>query len=603
MKMKIRICSVAALILFAFAAITGCKEDETVINTNFTLSVEEASFDGNTLSLSCENQTVSINMNMEVIGKWVAFCPIDDMWCIIQRSGNRLLLTVKPNATGIRRSTWVEFSLGDNIRRINVSQDYLRVLSFPSESVTVGAARHDEYIPLTTNISLEQLSARVTYPANCDWITNLAVNTVALTFNIQRNPSMEGTRTATITVTGDGESVLLNVVQSPLSGYPYEIDISNAKFDDCYIYEIWDEDHNIKIGELCKEYLHKNDGSEVVRRQTVVAYPIANGKVDLSRGLVVDNGYFVGWNPSVTSSTPHYEVLASYSEGESVGFMPTKLYLDEGATRFSTINIGAAAEDRVYAKLRPLLLRDQRSGPTNNQGESSESFSYKIVKIGTQYWMAENLRTSRYNDGENIPTNIANATWALLPGTPGCVISTEAGTRYLDVNAPAAQADRLLVGVLYNFNAIVRQNTAVGVPLPTADLKDMLSPAGWSVPTRAQIDILRNYTSQSTVITNLTAHELNYAGTGAFANATGFGIRGNGQRGASGGWNSNITLLGSITYSYYATNADHLQHGFYSLRMDPVTSIITVAGSGTSGQGSGFYVAIAGHSVRCLRND
>jgi uncharacterized protein (TIGR02145 family) len=44
---------------------------------------------------------------------------------------------------------------------------------------------------------------------------------------------------------------------------------------------------------------------------------------------------------------------------------------------------------------------------------------YHIIKIGYQYWMAENLRTTKYNDGTSILRVIINSAWNLTSGAYG----------------------------------------------------------------------------------------------------------------------------------------------------------------------------------------
>jgi hypothetical protein len=176
-------------------------------------------------------------------------------------------------------------------------------------------------------------------------------------------------------------------------------------------------------------------------------------------------------------------------------------------------------------------------------------------------------------------------------------MSSSSGTRYLDVNVPAGQSTRMEVGVLYNFNAIVNQSSTQGVAM--TDLQDMLSPSGWRVPLKAQLDILRNYASQSTLAT-VNIPELDDAGAGVFGNATGFSMKGNQQRGQNGGWN-NGTHLGSMDYRFDGSQSNaYLHHGYYCLRM--VAGSDFNLGTGASVQGNNYFAGRAANYVRCIRD-
>jgi len=90
---------------------------------------------------------------------------------------------------------------------------------------------------------------------------------------------------------------------------------------------------------------------------------------------------------------------------------------------------------------------------------------YKTVTIGTQTWMAENLRTTKYNDG----TAVSNATteWASL--TTGAYCNYNNTT---DIDTIATY------GRLYNWYAV---NTS------------KLAPRGWHVPSDAEWSTLTYY--------------------------------------------------------------------------------------------------------------
>lgn len=91
---------------------------------------------------------------------------------------------------------------------------------------------------------------------------------------------------------------------------------------------------------------------------------------------------------------------------------------------------------------------------------------YKTVKIGTQVWMAENLKTTKFNDGTNIPLVTDNMIWSNLPTPAFCWYNNE-------------RTNKNKYGALYNWYTV---NTGI------------LCPVGYHVPNDWEIGgILTEY--------------------------------------------------------------------------------------------------------------
>jgi uncharacterized protein (TIGR02145 family) len=195
--------------------------------------------------------------------------------------------------------------------------------------------------------------------------------------------------------------------------------------------------------------------------------------------------------------------------------------------------------------------------------------NYSVVEIGTQVWMAENLKTIKYSDNSPIPKGIDAVSWAGL--------TSPAYIWYNDDSATFKST----YGALYNGYAVNSISTG----------GKNVCPVGWHVPTEAEWTTLITYLGGETV----AGSKLKETGTLHWTIPNSTGTNETGFTGLPGGilspfgtfyyigswciwWSStNYDPDPSIAYIHYLKDDNGLLYGFYASKK-------------------------AGYSVRCLKN-
>lgn len=187
---------------------------------------------------------------------------------------------------------------------------------------------------------------------------------------------------------------------------------------------------------------------------------------------------------------------------------------------------------------------------------------YHTVTIGSQVWMVENLKVSRYRNGDPIPNITDAVTWSSL--------STGAYCDYL--NQPDSSA---IYGKLYNFYA-------------GTDPRN-ICPIGWHLPTKAEFETLISYLGGG----SLAGGKLKEAGyihwqepnVGA-TNETGFTFLPAGYRKNTGTYFN--LKIGSALYS--------------STTMGSTNSWVMATGYNHSSAGLNQVSRLCGYSIRCIKD-
>jgi len=128
----------------------------------------------------------------------------------------------------------------------------------------------------------------------------------------------------------------------------------------------------------------------------------------------------------------------------------------------SGTNTTAAVFMDANKSVTAVIVADSTSPVTDADGTV-----YQTIRIGSQVWTVENLRTTKYNDSSAIPLVTDSAAWAVL---------TSPGFCYYNNTSDADSIEKF--GALYNWYAV---NTK------------KLAPTGWRVPDTADWKTLQRY--------------------------------------------------------------------------------------------------------------
>jgi uncharacterized protein (TIGR02145 family) len=187
---------------------------------------------------------------------------------------------------------------------------------------------------------------------------------------------------------------------------------------------------------------------------------------------------------------------------------------------------------------------------------------YHCITIGTQVWMVENLKVTKYRNGDPIPIVSDKTQWGKLQKGACCIYENKV-------------SNNAIYGKLYNWYAVNDSRN--------------IAPKGWHVPTDAEWMTLINYLGGETV----AGGKMKETGTALWlkpnagaTNSSGFKALPGGTRGFTGIFN---------TMRYYCVFWSSTQVDEYQSYSHTLNYIVQTSLKNSSGKQFGF-------SIRCVKD-
>jgi uncharacterized protein (TIGR02145 family) len=250
-------------------------------------------------------------------------------------------------------------------------------------------------------------------------------------------------------------------------------------------------------------------------------------------------------NSKTTLSSDHGGIFGSFA----IGLVPSTTYYIRA---YATNSEGTSYGNEVH--FTTSALSDTTVTDINGN-------IYPVRKIGSQTWMLENLKSTNYQNGDEIPMGLDNDVWGITTSGAHSIYNYD-------------QGNNSVYGKLYNWYAGVDSRK--------------IAPVGWHVPSREEWETLFSFLGGSSVAggemkeTGL-AHWVS-PNTGA-TNSSGFTGLPTGTRLNTGGF----SFMGIGGY-WWTTTEDNLDANAVLLKND-ATDALVITGSRQNGA-----------AIRCIKD-
>ncbi len=191
----------------------------------------------------------------------------------------------------------------------------------------------------------------------------------------------------------------------------------------------------------------------------------------------------------------------------------------------------------------------------------AEGNTYRTVLIGNQWWMAENLRTASYRDGESIPLVTDDVAWGTLKSPACCWYGNET-------------ENKEILGGLYNWYAVVTGR---------------LCPEGWHVPGDGEWEELNGYLEKG----YMAGRRMVETGTFLWKHVAFSATNESGFSGVPGGWRGSWSYNALGTKGFWWSSTEYLTSKAWYRYLDGNPAFF---GRGFTGD------LFNGYSIRCVRD-